>query len=290
MAGGRFDVFVSYARASSTQLAIDLQTGLERFAKPWNKLRVMRVFRDDASMAANTALWSTIQEGLQGSEWFILLASPEAAISEYVNDEVAWWLKHKGAHRLLLVHAGGTVAWDNALGDFRLEATAVPRALRDAYREQPRWVDLSWHTQQGSLGKADPRFAERVADLSAAIRGVERDTLIGENVRQHRKTRRLTRAAIAGLSVLLLVALAAGGVAFVQRSEAVRRPTPPPSNPSYRGRATRRDGDRQRRDRPPVRAASCCYGVSHSARASNDSSPACGYHRNTAVGRVLRFR
>ncbi len=223
MAGGRFDVFISYARASSTQLAIDLQTGLERFAKPWNKLRVIRVFRDDASMAANTALWSTIQEGLQGSEWFILLASPEAAISEYVNDEVAWWLKHKGAHRLLLVHAGGTVAWDNALGDFHLEATAVPRALRDAYREQPRWVDLSWHTQQGSLGKADPRFAERVADLSAAIRGVERDTLIGENVRQHRKTRRLTRAAIAGLSVLLLVALAAGGVAFVQRSEAVRQ-------------------------------------------------------------------
>ena len=223
VAGDRFHVFISYARAASSELALDVQTGLERFAKPWNKLRAVRVFRDDASMSANTALWTTIQRALQESEWFVLLATPHAAASEYVNNEVAWWVTHKGAHRLLLVHAAGTIAWDRAAGDFRAASDAIPPALKGAYEEEPRWVDFTWYGRPGSLRRADPRFVERIADLSAAIRGIERDILLGENVRQHRKTRRLTRAAIAALSVLLVIALGAGGVAFVQRSEAVRQ-------------------------------------------------------------------
>lgn len=115
VAGDRFHVFISYAREASSELALDVQTGLERFAKPWNKLRAVRVFRDDASMSANTALWTTIQRALQESEWFVLVATPPAAASEYVNNEVAWWVTHKGAHRLLLVHAAGTIAWDRYL-------------------------------------------------------------------------------------------------------------------------------------------------------------------------------
>jgi len=92
VAGDRFHVFISYAREASSELALDVQTGLERFAKPWNKLRAVRVFRDDASMSANTALWTTIQRALQESEWFVLVATPPAAASEYVNNEVAWWV------------------------------------------------------------------------------------------------------------------------------------------------------------------------------------------------------
>jgi WD40 repeat protein len=223
LAGERFDSFISYSRASSTSLATDLQSGIERLAKPWHKLRVVRVFRDDQSMAANSALWSTIEKGLHESAWFVLLATPQAAASEYVNNEIRWWLQHKGSDTLLLVHAGGRVGWDRAKGDFAADADAIPPALRGAYREEPRWVDLSWHGQEGALGAADPRFIERVADLSAAIRGIERDTLLGDNVRLHRQARRFARAAIAGLSVLLALALVAGGLAFVQRSEAVRQ-------------------------------------------------------------------
>ncbi len=223
MAGDRFQAFISYARAASGALALDLQNGLERFAKPWNKLRAVRVFRDDASMSANTALWSTIQRALEQSEWFVLLATPQAAASEYVNDEVTWWVTHKGADKLLLVHAAGIVDWDDDAGDFSEVSDAIPAALKGAYKEEPRWVDVTWYGQAGSLQRADPRFVERVADLSAAVRGIERDILLGENVRQHRKTRRLTRAAIASLTVLLVIALAAGVVALVQRSEAVRQ-------------------------------------------------------------------
>ena len=60
----QFDVFISYARAASSDLADDLHTGLEKFAKPWHRLQAIRVFHDDSSMAANTALWKTIERGL----------------------------------------------------------------------------------------------------------------------------------------------------------------------------------------------------------------------------------
>ena len=223
MSAERFDAFISYARVPSTELAVGVQTGLEKFAKPWNRLRAIRVFRDDASMSANSALWSAIERALQEAEWFILLATPQAAASTYVNNEVDWWVRRKSVHRVLVVHAAGTIAWDNATGDFTADSTAVPPALRGAYREEPRWVDMTWFGVPGSLQAADPRFVERIADLSAAVRNIERDTLIGENVRQHRKARRLARAAIVGLAALLVAALVAGGLAFVQRSEAVRQ-------------------------------------------------------------------
>ncbi len=71
-----YDAFISYSRRASTHLATDLQVGVERFAKPWYRLRAVRVFRDDASMSANTALWSTIERGLSEAEWLVLLASP----------------------------------------------------------------------------------------------------------------------------------------------------------------------------------------------------------------------
>jgi MTH538 TIR-like domain (DUF1863) len=219
----RFDCFISYARASSTQLAMDLQSGLERFAKPWNRLRAMRVFRDDQSMAANTALWGTIEQGLREARWLVLLATPPAAASRYVNDEVAWWRHNKGAHTLLLVRADGTIEWDEDKAAFKTTSSAIPPALHDAYQQEPRWIDLTWFDEPGSLGKSDPRFQERVADLSSAITGVERDVLIGENVRQHRKTRRLTRAAVSALAVLLVLALSAGAAAFYQRGEALRQ-------------------------------------------------------------------
>lgn len=222
MAISRFDAFISYARKPSAALAIDLQNGLEKFAKPWHRLRAIRVFRDDSSMSANSALWSTIESALREAHAFILVVTPEAAASPYVNNEVQWWVRNKGTENLLLVRADGTISWDDASGDFTADST-LPSTLRGSYREEPRWIDLTWYDEPGSLGSADPQFVERVADLSATIRGVPRDTLIGENVRQHRKTVRLARAAIVGLSTLLVLALVAGGIAIAQRGEALRQ-------------------------------------------------------------------
>jgi len=214
-----FDVFISYSRSVSTPLAVDLQRELERFAKKWNQLRAVRVFRDDSSMSANTALWSTIESALTTSNHFILISTPESAASDYVNNEVRWWIERKGVGSLLLVLAGGQLAWNNAEGGFTADS-AVPPALRHAFPEEPRWIDMTWYGQPGSAGIADPRFEERVADLAAPVRGVDRDALIGANLAEHRKTMRRARIAIATLATLLVASLVASGVAVTQRNTA----------------------------------------------------------------------
>jgi len=62
-----YDAFISYSHALDGALAPALQTGLERFAKPWYRSRALRVFRDTASLSANPDLWSSIEKALDAS-------------------------------------------------------------------------------------------------------------------------------------------------------------------------------------------------------------------------------
>jgi hypothetical protein len=213
--------FISYSREESTGLAIALQAGLERFAKPWYRLRAVRVFRDESNMSANPDLKGTIEAELVRSGWFILLASTKAASSLWVETEIQWWLNHRSVDRIMLVQSAGEIVWDPIANQFdSARSSAIPPILARAYRHQPRWIDLRWFGAPEGVGAADPRFIERVADLAAPIHGKERADIVGENVRQHRRTVRLARSAIATLAILLALSLIATVVALQQRQNA----------------------------------------------------------------------
>ncbi len=70
------------------------------------------------------------------------------------------------------------------------------------------------------LDQSNPRFRERVAELAAPLHGVSKDELVGEHVRQHRRTIRLARAAVAGLTMLAIATTGASAIALVQRNAA----------------------------------------------------------------------
>jgi len=95
----RYDAFISYSHARDRGIATALQDVVQRLGKPWYRRRALRVFRDDTSLAATPALWPSIVDALDGSRFLILLASPEAAASRWVDREVAHWLAHRGATR-----------------------------------------------------------------------------------------------------------------------------------------------------------------------------------------------
>ena len=122
----QWDAFISYARSASTLEAQRLQTAIQTFAKPWYRLRMVRIFRDDSSMSANPALWSSIEQGLREARYLVVLLSQAAARSEYVANEIAWWLRHKDAASILLVHDDGTLAWDRQRNDFTANSDCVP--------------------------------------------------------------------------------------------------------------------------------------------------------------------
>ena len=111
-----YDGFISYSHAADDLLAPRLQAGLQRFAKPWWKRRAVRLFRDEASLSANPHLWSSITEALNSSEWFVLLLSPEAAQSEWVNREVEYWKTERDRSRILPVLTDGTFEWIVKIG------------------------------------------------------------------------------------------------------------------------------------------------------------------------------
>src|SRR5579864_763939 len=162
-----YDGFISYSHAADGRLAPALGRGLEQMAKRWNSRRALRVFRDETGLSTNPHLWSAIERALDESAWFLLLASPEAAASEWVNKEVEHWLAAKSVERLLPVVTDGTWEWDPRARCFTEASSAVPPALREAVRDEPRHLDLRWARGQDDLDLRNSRFRAAVADLAA---------------------------------------------------------------------------------------------------------------------------
>src|SRR5262245_54323964 len=103
MIAKRYKAFISYSHAADGMLAAAVQSGLQRFAKPWYRWALIRIFRDKTSLAANPALWPSIERALGDCEYFLYLASPAAAQSPWVAKEVAWWLDHNSPATLLVL-------------------------------------------------------------------------------------------------------------------------------------------------------------------------------------------
>jgi WD40 repeat protein len=224
--GGRprssgYDAFISYSHALDGELARELQIGLQSFAKPWYRMRALRVFRDTTSLSANPGLWSSIETALASSKWLVLMASPEAARSKWVNREVAWWLEHKSPQRLLVVLTEGEFAWAEDAQDGEGASAALPPTLRGAFVEEPRWVDLRWLHDVDQVAQTNPRLRECAADIAAAVREVPKDELVGEHIRQHRHAMRLARGGVTALVVLLIAAIVGGVLAIIRGNQAV---------------------------------------------------------------------
>ena len=164
------------------------------------------------------------RRALAGSTRFVLLASPEAAQSRWVTQEVAWWLANKSPELLLVVLTSGDLVWDETARDFDWSrTTALPHTLRRSFGSEPLWVDLRWVHQATHLSTKDPRFLDAVADLAAPLRGQSKEDLVGEDVRQHQRALRLARGGISSLILLLLATAAAAVIAVGQRDEAIRQ-------------------------------------------------------------------
>ncbi|UOY00194.1 TIR domain-containing protein [Blastococcus sp. PRF04-17] len=220
----QFDVFISYSHAADGHLAPALQSGLQTLGKPWYRRRALRVFRDKTSLSATPHLWTTIESALDGSRYFILLASPRAADSEWVQRELAWWRTHRNSRTLLIGLTDGDIRWNPATRDFDwATTTALPKALAGFFDDEPLWVDLRQARDDQHLSLRDPRFRENVAELAAPLHAVGKDELIGEDVVQHRRTMQTARAAVAILVVLAVAATVAGIVAVRQAAETARQ-------------------------------------------------------------------
>ena len=207
-----YDAFISYSQRSDRNLAINLQRTLQRLGKRWNALRSSRVFRDEANLSASNALWSSLVAVLEKSEFLIVVCSPAAAISPWVNKEIEWWLKHRGAETLLLVLADGDLIWDAEKRNFQDgEKSAAPHALLGAISDEPFWVDLrTWRNKR--FASRQFAFQDRTAALAATIQRRPKEELLSEELRARRRM-------VLGLGVVSLVILGLGTGILLARIE-----------------------------------------------------------------------
>src|SRR5882757_4621120 len=179
-----YDAFISYNHAKDKPIAAALQSVVQTLGKPWYRRRSLRLFRDDTSLSATPHLWPSIESALGQSRFLILLASPEAAASQWVAKELAYWLEHKNVDTLLIALTDGELAWDEAIGDFGGHG-ALPAVMSGCFPTEPKWVDLRGY--RGGAGKRDDKFKALCADFAAAVHGRPKEDLLSEELRQQRR-------------------------------------------------------------------------------------------------------
>src|SRR5262249_45983019 len=167
-------------------IAAALQSAMQRLGKPWYRRRAMRVFRDDTSLSASPDLWPSIERALDQSRIFILLASPEAAASKWVNREVAHWLDHHTTSTFLIGLTDGKLIWNEDSKDFGWnELIALPPVLAGRFPTEPKWVDL--RSYRDYANPSDAKLIELAADFAATVQGIPKDDLLSQEVRHQRR-------------------------------------------------------------------------------------------------------
>jgi WD40 repeat protein len=217
----KYAAFISYSHRDRA-IAIGLQKALHQIARPMGRLNALRVFRDSTDLAASPDLWGRVLEALESSRYLIVVLSPSAARSPWVEREVGAWLERRGPLELLLALGDGQLEWDD--GERRFDprlSNAVPPVLTvpHVFDEEPLWVDVR---DDAPWDPSTRMFREKAIDLAAPIHGKPKYELASDDVRERRRFRRWRRAAILGLVTLTLTSLIAAVTAVQQRNTAER--------------------------------------------------------------------
>ncbi|SEJ25879.1 toll/interleukin-1 receptor domain-containing protein [Demequina mangrovi] len=211
--GRRYDVFISYSRKADGQFAPSLQRALARFGRPWHRRRSFEVFRDQTGLSVNPDLEDSIVAALDSSEYFVLLASPMAAGSDWVGKEIRHCLETKGPERLIVVITEGEAEWDHEAGDFTADSTAIHPALRGVLDAEPFLVDLKWAERAADLTSDNSHYRADVARIVSRVTGESVDDAIRRDLAQRRRTRAMVGAAVLLMGIAAAAAVVAALVA-----------------------------------------------------------------------------
>ena len=94
----KYKAFISYRHKRLDMfVAKKLQRTIERYVIPADlrkqgQKRLGRVFRDQSELTLSSDLAQVIQDALDNSEYLIVVCTPDAAQSKWVNEEISYFL------------------------------------------------------------------------------------------------------------------------------------------------------------------------------------------------------
>jgi hypothetical protein len=201
----RYKAFLVCSTAD-LQLARILVPAVNRFAK--NVLRKKAtIVHESLEGVDDSSVRSEARRALCDSDFLILLASPEAAKSARIADEVADWLKEQPPEDLLIVLTSGEIKWDGFRNDFHWDATnPLPKTLSRLWRRAPDWTDLKWANRGKQLQETDARLRTKVAELTASLYRRRPEELFAKDADRRKLQSQIYLYGFIGLLLLLMLA------------------------------------------------------------------------------------
>ena len=210
----KYRAFLSYSHAD-TGMAMRVHKRLEGFHIDKELVgrvtatgpipKVLRpIFRDRNDFDAGSSLGAETSAALDGSAAFILLASPHAAHSKYVNEEVRLF-KSRHPDRPLI-----PLIVDGEPGNPQNEC--FPPALRFAVTPDGAITDTAGDALAADLREKGDGFELALAKVVARLIGLAPDDVYRRAERERRRQNRLRAAVAATIAVLVI----AGGGFFWQ--------------------------------------------------------------------------
>lgn len=207
--------------------------------------KIFPIFRDREELPTSSDLGTMIAEALKQSRCLIVICSPRAAKSHWVNQEILDFKRLGGAERILALIVDGEPNAADGKPGFSAEAECFPEAMRYALdadgnldRNRPT-EPIAADARPGMDGRINAKLK-----LVAGILGINYDDL---KRRDERRRRRQQRIVIAVSAALVLTFAALAGVAFWQRSIA-RKETDIANAQTQEAEKQKTEADAQRRE------------------------------------------
>ena len=228
----KYFAFLSYSHADEAT-ADWLHDALERFRTPGTLAgrltdngviprRLSPIFRDRHELPASQDLADGIRDALDGSRFLIVLCSPAAAASRWVNAEIEMFKRHRPDGSVLAAIVAGEPFASDLPG--REAEECFPPALRHRYDRRGR--PTARRSEPLAADFRDKGDGKRLGllKLVAGMLGVGLDELVQrETLRRQRRLAIVAAASLAGMAVtstLAIVALDSRDEARDQRREA----------------------------------------------------------------------
>jgi WD40 repeat protein len=199
-----YDAFISYSRAD-TALASRLAKALEAWQPPKDLAvpqRHLKVFRDEEDFTG-VEYYGSVERHLTSSGSLVVICSPSARRSRYVDDEIRRFGAARGADRIVPVLCSGVP--NNEAADGREEEWAFPEALCELM-QMPLAVNYAgFDAQKDKVDKG--AFENSWYTLLANLLGISRSDLEQRDKRRQARARRFRLAVVGAFVVSICVGL-----------------------------------------------------------------------------------
>jgi len=211
------DAFISYSRKDKA-FAVAIEKALESY-KPPRDLKVPQrhlvVFRDESDFTG-VEYHGALAKHLGASAKLIVLCSPNARLSEFVNDEIRQFASLRGAANIIPVLVYGIP--NNEAGPGQEQDKAFPEALVQTMTMPLASSYLGFDLQRDKISKGS--FAGSWYKLLGDIYGVSRSEVEQRDKKREARRRWITAGVTGSVIVILSVALV---FALISRRQAVER-------------------------------------------------------------------